>query len=93
MTGDLSNGTTHFVDDADRRKYEEVRRIAYPNAMLDKMRSGGLALCHTMSIARSIEIIAMAKFAGYDAISINLEHERNSFGETIDLMCSALMAG
>jgi hypothetical protein len=46
-----------------------------------------------MSIARSIEIVGMAKFAGYDGLSINLEHERNSFGETVDMCCAALMTG
>ncbi|ORY32899.1 HpcH/HpaI aldolase [Naematelia encephala] len=89
----VKNSQPSFKDEADRRKYEEVLSIARPNAMLETMRAGGLALCHTMSIARGPEIIAMAKYAGYDALSINLEHERNSFGETVDACCTALMTG
>ncbi|GFZ43079.1 hypothetical protein JCM24511_00797 [Saitozyma sp. JCM 24511] len=87
------SSTLAFADEADRLKYEEVRAIARPNVMLEKMKAGGLALVHTMSIARSIEIVGMAKFAGYDGLSINLEHERNSFGETVDMCCAALMTG
>jgi hypothetical protein len=88
-----TNGSPTFVDEADRLKYEEVKAIARPNAMLEKMKKGELALIHTMSIASSIEIVGMAKFAGYDGLGINLEHERNSFGETVNLCCAALMTG
>lgn len=90
----LTNGhTPAFENEDDRAKYELVRSIVQPNAMLEKMKAGGLALFHTMSVARSVEIIGMAKYAGYDGISINLEHERNGFGETVDICCASVMSG
>jgi hypothetical protein len=93
FTMSSASSTQTFKDEADRAKYEEVMKIVRPNPMLEKMKAGGLALIHTMSIASSIEIIGMAKFAGYDGLGINLEHERNSFGETVDLCCAATMCG
>jgi hypothetical protein len=71
----------------------EVQAIIRPNALLDKMKAGGLGTVYTMSVAHGIEIIGMAKYAGCIAVGLNLEHERTSLSEAVDVCCASLAFG
>ncbi|KAK8850766.1 hypothetical protein IAR55_004686 [Kwoniella newhampshirensis] len=82
-----------FESEADKARYDEVQALIRPNPLLQSMKAKRLGLIFTMTICRSIEAVAMAKAAGYEGVSLNLEHERNGLGEAIDVCVAALGYG
>ncbi|KAH8889038.1 HpcH/HpaI aldolase [Thozetella sp. PMI_491] len=63
------------------------------NSMLEKLRRGEVASTLSIKLVRSIEIVMMAKTAGYDGVLIDMEHSSLDLDTTGQLCLAALYAG
>lgn len=63
------------------------------NAVKTKMARGEVALSMTVKLTRSIEIVEIARTAGFDSIYIDLEHNSFSLDTAGQICISALTAG
>lgn len=62
--------------------------VARENPLLNKMAAGELAVGMIVRLVRGVEIVAIAKTAGFDVLFLDMEH--NSFSlETISQICIA----
>ena len=68
-------------------------QLRLSNPLRDKMQSGALAVGMIVRLVRGVEIVAVAKTAGFDCIYVDLEHNGFSL-ETVTQIClAANMAG
>jgi 2-keto-3-deoxy-L-rhamnonate aldolase RhmA len=58
-----------------------------------RLAAGELTLCHTVRFSRSVEIVQIAKTAGYDALYLDLEHSTLTIDQTAQISMAAAMAG
>lgn len=63
------------------------------NHMREKMAAGRLAVGMIVRLIKSVEIVAVAKTAGFDCLFIDLEHNGFSLETTTQICLSANMAG
>ncbi|KAL8391746.1 hypothetical protein RB595_010388 [Gaeumannomyces hyphopodioides] len=66
---------------------------AIPNSMKEKMERGEVASLLTVKLVKSVEIVGMAKTAGFDGILIDMEHSQLDLETTAQLCNAALYAG
>ena len=59
----------------------------------NKLGAGELALCLTVRFSRTIEIVQIAKTAGYDALYLDLEHSAMSIDQASQIAMAAAMGG
>ncbi|MFC8045348.1 HpcH/HpaI aldolase/citrate lyase family protein [Nocardia sp. NPDC057353] len=64
-----------------------------PNTVLDVLRRGELATALSVRLARTPEIVMLARAAGFDAIFVDLEHSTISDDATAQINLTALTAG
>jgi hypothetical protein len=78
-----------------RPAHPEVRaqRRRILNPLKDKLARGELAASMTVRLVSSVEIVRIAKTAGFDAIYIDLEHSSFSIETTCQISVMALEAG
>lgn len=67
--------------------------IFIENTMRDKMLRGLVASTLTVRLVRTIEIVSVAKSAGYDGLFIDMEHSTLDLDTTGQLCQAALLAG
>jgi 4-hydroxy-2-oxoheptanedioate aldolase len=67
--------------------------IAVLNPLKDKLARGELTASMTVRLVSSVEIVRVAKTAGFDAIYIDLEHSAFSLETTCQISVMALEAG
>lgn len=58
-----------------------------------RMAAGELVLCMTVRFARSVEIVQIAKVAGYDCLYLDLEHSAMTIEACAQISLAAAMAG
>jgi 2-keto-3-deoxy-L-rhamnonate aldolase RhmA len=63
------------------------------NNVKEKMAAGGVVSSMTIRLVRQVEIVRIAKTAGFDTIYIDLEHSSFSLDETGQICLMALEAG
>lgn len=66
---------------------------AIPNSMKERMERGEVASLLTVKLVKSVEIVGMAKAAGFDGILIDMEHSPLELETTSQLCNAALYAG
>jgi 2-keto-3-deoxy-L-rhamnonate aldolase RhmA len=64
-----------------------------PNAMKEKMERGEVASTLSIKLVKSVEIVGMAKTAGFDGILVDMEHSSFDLETTSQLCIAALYAG
>ncbi|WVQ78313.1 hypothetical protein IAT38_000398 [Cryptococcus sp. DSM 104549] len=73
--------------------YEQVLSQCRPNWLKDKMATGALGLGFGITVAHALEVVQVAKISGYDAIFMNMEHQRTGIETAIDIMLTCLNLG
>jgi len=63
------------------------------NAFKEKMARGEVVSSMTVRLVRSVEIVTVAKTAGFDAIYVDMEHSSFDFNETSQICMMALASG
>ncbi|MDR6756428.1 2-keto-3-deoxy-L-rhamnonate aldolase RhmA [Mycoplana sp. BE70] len=63
------------------------------NAFKEKMAQGEVVSSMTVRLVRSVEIVTLAKTAGFDAIYVDMEHSSFDFNETAQICMMALASG
>lgn len=63
------------------------------NPMREKMDSGELAVGMIVRLIRGVEVVALAKTAGFDCLFLDMEHNVFSHETVSDICLSALLAG
>lgn len=61
--------------------------------MKDRLAQGALTLCATVRFSRTVEIVQIAKMAGYDALYCDLEHSTLSLDHMAQIAAAAALAG
>lgn len=61
--------------------------------MKRRLADGGLTLCATVRYSRTVEIVQIAKLAGYDALYCDLEHSALSLDHVAQISQAAALAG
>jgi len=61
--------------------------------MKRRLAEGDLILCATVRFSRTIEIVQIAKLAGYDAIYCDMEHSALGFDDVAQISQAAALAG
>ena len=67
--------------------------ITIPNTLREKLLRDEVAYTLTVKITRSMEIVGMAKSAGFDAVLVDMEHSSLDLDTTGQLCISSLYAG
>ncbi len=62
-------------------------------ALKKKLAKGELSLCLTVRYSRSVEIVQIAKLAGYDSLYLDLEHSAMTIDTCAQISLAASMAG
>lgn len=62
-------------------------------ALKTRLAAGELALCMTVRFSRSVEIVQIAKLAGYDCLYLDLEHSAMTVEAAAQISLAASMAG
>lgn len=68
-------------------------KMQIENAMRTKMQAGGVAVGMIVRLVRGVEIVAIARTAGFDCLMIDLEHNGFSHETATQLSLCAAMAG
>lgn len=61
--------------------------------MKRRLADGDMILCATVRMSRTVEIVQIAKIAGYDAIYCDMEHSALSFDDVAQISQAAALAG
>jgi 2-keto-3-deoxy-L-rhamnonate aldolase RhmA len=62
-------------------------------ALKQRLAAGQLTLCLTVRFSRSVEIVQIAKLAGYDSLYLDLEHSAMTIEACAQISLAASMAG
>ena len=62
-------------------------------ALKERLAAGDLILCLTVRYSRSVEIVQIAKLAGYDSLYLDLEHSAMTMETCAQISLAAAMAG
>ena len=63
------------------------------NSLKERLARGEVASSMTVRLSRSVEIVQLAKTAGFDSLYIDLEHSSLSLETTSQICCAALTCG
>ena len=65
---------------------------ALTNSLRDRLRSGGITLCMSVRLARTVEIAAIAHACGFDALYVDMAHSSMTVETTGQICLAATLA-
>jgi 2-keto-3-deoxy-L-rhamnonate aldolase RhmA len=86
-----TSGNSSFQKDP--QKKVKMSDFVLSNPMRNKMNAGQLAVGMIVRLIRGVEVVALAKTAGFDCLFLDMEHNVFSHETVSDICLSALLAG
>lgn len=72
---------------------ESLTKTLVPNVVRDRLRANRVFSSLSVRLVRTVEIVSIAKLAGFEALLFDLEHSSLSLETTAQLSQAALLAG
>ena len=73
--------------------YEQAVAFCRPNWLKNHMKEKKLGFSFGLAVTHSADVVHLAKFAGFTAILMNMEHNRADIGVAADMCNAALNLG